>query len=61
VNKYGHICVGFFLIFPQLQFQLQFFSFFFTLIVEANVCNTVGLVRVDGDLLGSLGLVRVNL
>ena len=37
------------------------FSFFCILIVEANVCNTMGLVRVDGNLLGSLGLVRVDL
>ena len=37
------------------------FSFFLIPIAEANVCNTVGLVRVDGDLLGSLRLVRVDL
>ena len=56
-HKYGHICVGFFLILPQLQSQLRFS--FPILIVEANVCNNLRLVRVD--FLGSLQIIMVYL
>jgi len=53
------IRVGFFLTPSPTAVQFSVFSFFPILIVEENVCNTLGLVRVD--VLGSLELVRVDL
>ena len=60
-HKYyhGHICVGLFLIPCPTSVPTSVFSFFPILIVEENVCNILGLVRVE--MLGSLELIRVDL
>ena len=60
-HKHGHICVGFFLTSSPTSVPTSVFSFFPVLIVEKNLCNTLGLATVGVDLLGSLGLVRVDL
>jgi len=51
--------VGFFLTASPTSVPTSVFPFFPILIFEENVCNTLGLVRVD--LLGSLELVRGDL
>jgi len=51
--------VGFFATPLPTSVRTSVFSFFPVQVVEENVFNTLGLVRVD--LLGSLELVRVDL
>jgi len=58
-HTYGHICMRFFLTHSPMSVPTSVFPFFPIQIVEENVCNTLGLVRVD--LSGSLELVRVDL
>jgi len=58
-HKYGQICVGLFLTPSPSSVPTSVVSFFPIQIVEENVCNTLGLVRVD--LLGLFELVRADL
>jgi len=61
LHKFDHICVGFFLPTcpcPTLSLTCLVSSCPI-LIIPKNVCNIMVFVRVD--LLGSLGLVRVDL
>jgi len=53
-HKYGHICVGFFSTPSPTSVPTSGFSFSSIQIVEGNVCNTLGIIKVD--LVGSLEL-----